>query len=113
MTAVLWGVGLTALVTTILTLIWGQAALLPGLAFGGLATVIQAIAVLALRQAWRGDTAALLKGFGKGIGLRLLGIVLLGLAIGFARTAFPPLPSALGFLGVLLPLLFLEVRLAR
>jgi hypothetical protein len=34
-------------------------------------------------------------------------------AILLDRERFPPLPSAVGFLGVLIPLLFLEVRLAR
>jgi hypothetical protein len=29
------------------------------------------------------------------------------------QTHFPPFPTALGFLGVLVPLLFLEVRLVR
>jgi hypothetical protein len=47
------------------------------------------------------------------MGLRLAGVAALAAAIVIDRTVFPPLPSALGFLGVLVPLLFLEVRWVR
>jgi hypothetical protein len=45
--------------------------------------------------------------------LRLGGVVLMGAAVVWDRTLFPPLPTAIGFLGVLIPLLFLEVRFVR
>src|SRR2546425_150752 len=48
-----------------------------------------------------------------GMGLRALA---LGAVLAIAathRAALPPLPAALGFLGVLLPLLFLETRFLR
>ncbi|MGQ0701554.1 MAG: hypothetical protein ACT4PM_00300, partial [Gemmatimonadales bacterium] len=51
--------------------------------------------------------------WGVGIGLRLLGVIALALAVGLDPARFPPLPVALGFLGVLLPLLALEARLVR
>jgi hypothetical protein len=47
------------------------------------------------------------------MGLRLGGVAVLAAAIVMNRSVFPPLPSALGFVGVLVPLLFLEVRLVR
>jgi hypothetical protein len=47
------------------------------------------------------------------MGLRLLGVVAIAVAAGLDPAHFPPLAAALGFLGVLLPLLFYEVRLIR
>jgi hypothetical protein len=35
------------------------------------------------------------------------------LAVTLDRALFPPLPTAFAFLGVLVPLLFMEVRLVR
>jgi hypothetical protein len=47
------------------------------------------------------------------MGLRVAGIALMAAAIVAAPALFPALPTALGFLGVLVPLLFMEMRLAR
>ena len=44
---------------------------------------------------------------------RLGGVLLLGLGAGLRPDRFAPLPAALGFLGVLLPLLATERRIAR
>jgi hypothetical protein len=108
-----WGVALTALVTAALVLYWGRGALLPGLAFGALGTAIEVLALARLRRTWREPGTGPLKGFAEGMGLRLAGVAALVAAILIDRTVFPPLPSALGFLGVLVPLLFLEVRWVR
>jgi hypothetical protein len=113
MKAVGWGVALTVLVTVVLVLSWGRAALLPGLAFGALSTAIEGVALTRLRRTWHEPGTGPLKGFAEGMGLRLAGIAVLAAAIVIDRTVFPPLPSALGFLGVLVPLLFLEVRWVR
>jgi len=113
MKAVGWGVALTLLVTVVLVLYWGRAALLPGLAFGALGTAIEVVALARLRRTWHQPGTGPLKGFAEGMGLRLAGVAALATAIVIDRTVFPPLPSALGFLGVLVPLLFLEVRWVR
>ncbi len=113
MKAVGWGVALTVLVTVALVLYWGRGALLPGLAFGSLGTVIEVVALARLRRTWHEPGTGPLKGFAEGMGLRLAGVAALAAAIVIDRTVFPPLPSALGFLGVLVPLLFLEVRWVR
>jgi hypothetical protein len=47
------------------------------------------------------------------MGLRLGGVVLLMVAVVVRRDLFDPLPTALGFLGVLIPLLFFEARPTR
>ena len=108
-----WGVGLTAVVTGVLALYWGRGAILPGLVFGALATAIEVVALARLRRTWREPGTGPLKGFAEGMGLRLSGVAVLAAATVLNRTVFPPLPSALGFLIVLVPLLFLEVRWVR
>jgi hypothetical protein len=47
-----------------------------------------------------------------GVILRLCGVILLGLAMANDPVNFPPLPSVLGYTGTVLPLLYLETRLA-
>ena len=77
MKAVGWGVALTVLVTVVLVLYWGRAALLPGLAFGALSTAIEGVALTRLRRTWHEPGTGPLKGFAEGMGLRLAGIAAL------------------------------------
>ena len=107
------GIALTLLVTGLLYLTWGPEALLPALVLGLVATGIQVASVALVRPAFAGETTRLLKRWGWGMLLRMLGVVLVGLLVTLDQTHFPPLPTALGFLGVLVPMLFLEVRLVR
>jgi hypothetical protein len=107
------GLLLTMVVTAILVRVIGREALLPGLACGLLATVLQAFAVRALRQGLTGNHTDFTKGFVIGTGLRFLGVVLVLVAILVDRARFQPLPTAFGYLGVVVPLLFLEVRFVR
>jgi len=107
------GLGLTVLVAGAIRVGFGPAALLPAVLFGLLATAIQAGAGRAMRGAAQLGYAEFLKRYGIGMGLRLGGVVVLMVAIVARRELFDPLPTALGFLGVLIPLLFLEARLAR
>ncbi|HEU4682358.1 MAG TPA: hypothetical protein VFS51_11455 [Gemmatimonadales bacterium] len=104
---------LTVLVSGLLVLAWGQEALLPGLVFGLIATGIQVISVAMVRPVFHGETVPLLKRWGFGMLLRVLGVALVGVAVTIDRALFPPLPTALAFLGVLVPLLFMEIRLVR
>jgi hypothetical protein len=107
------GIALTLLVSGLLVLGWGQDALLPGLVFGLIATAIQATAVALVRPAFAGETVRLLKRWGLGMLLRIVGVALVAVAVTLDRTLFPPLPTAFAFLGVLVPLLFMEARLVR
>lgn len=107
------GIGLTVLVTGLLVLGWGQDAMLPGVVFGMIATVIQTVSVALVRPVYSGETARLLKRWGLGMLLRVFGVALVAVAITIDRTLFAPLPTAIAFLGVLVPLLFMEVRLVR
>lgn len=107
------GVALTVLVTAALWGGFGPQAVIPGVTFGLLSTAIQLLAIRSLKAGWTGSNRAFLQGVGVGMALRMLGIVLVVVAIVVDRGRFPPLPTAFGFLGVLIPLLFLEVRFVR
>jgi hypothetical protein len=107
------GIALTVLVTGLLVLSWGQDAWVPGLVFGLIATAIQVISVALVRPVFGGETVRLLKRWGVGMLLRGVGVALVAVAVTIDRALFPPLPTALAFLGVLVPLLFMEVRLVR
>jgi hypothetical protein len=107
------GVALTILVSVLLVLGWGPDALLPGLIFGFIATAIQLISVALVRPVFHGETVRLLKRWGWGMLFRVIGVALVALAVTLDSTLFPPLPTAFAFLGVLIPLLFMEIRLVR
>ena len=93
--------------------LWGNQAAVAAGVFGALATLIQVGALALIRPVKGAPLNAFLTRWGAGMGLRLLGIVAIALAAGLDRAHFPPLACALGFLGVLIPLLFYEVRLVR
>ncbi len=110
------GVVLGAIVSGIAGRVWDERGALAAAVFAGLAIVIQlaAVAIMHPVRGGRGVPVARFMGrWGIGMGLRLLGVIALALAVGLDRTHFPPLPVALGFLGVLLPLLALEAKLVR
>jgi hypothetical protein len=107
------GLVLTIVVSVVLAAVFGRGALLPAGVFGALATALQAGAVRALRTGLRGNQAEFVKGFMTGSGLRLVGVVLVAVVVLVDRDRFPPLPTALAYVGVVVPLLFLEVRFIR
>ena len=107
------GLLLTAAVTSLLVLRFGGGALLPGLLFGGLATLVQILAVRALRRGMAGGSAEFFKGMGVGMALRFGGVFLMLVAVLLDRGRFPPLPTALAYVGVVVPLLLFEVRFVR
>lgn len=83
-------------------------------AIGGLAALkAQLAAVALLRPAMRGPNPTFLARWLGGMAIRVLA---LGLVIGYAAThrrELPLLAASLGYLGVLLPLLFTETRFVR
>jgi hypothetical protein len=107
------GVALTGVVTGAEYLAWGSAALVPGVAFGLLATAIQVIAVRQLRKGLSAPYRELMGRFGIGMALRFGGIILFVIAVLANEILFPPLPAGLAYLGVVVPLLFAETRLAQ
>lgn len=107
------GLALTAAVSGIVAALWGSGALVGSIAFGLLATAIQIVAHSLVRPAVAGPFKDLLRRWGYGMALRVGGIVVFGVAVWARRDVFLPLPSAMGFLGVLVPLLLTETRLFR
>lgn len=107
------GLALTAVVTGLLYWGFGPAALVPGLVFGGLATAIQMVAGILLRRARGQPFERLLKAWGMGMALRVTGMFLFLAAVLVDRTLFPPLPAALAYVGVLIPLMFSDLRTIR
>lgn len=107
------GLILTVLVSGVIGLIFGPRAVPPAAGFGVLATAIQIAAIEALRGAAGQPHGVFLKRYAVGMALRLLGVTVMAAAILVRRDLFEALPTAFGFLGVLMPLLFLEARLAR
>jgi hypothetical protein len=90
-------------------LIGGWAAALGGAA----ALVAQLAAVAVLRPAMGAPQAEFTARWLGGIGIRALGLGALLAVVATHRALLPPLPTALGFLGVLLPLLFTETRFLK
>ena len=73
MKTVWFGLGLTVAVTAILTLVFGAEAVIPGLAFGGLATLIQFVAELLVKPVLKGEFKTLMKRWAIGMVLRVAG----------------------------------------
>ena len=101
--------GLGAVLVVVAAGMGGRAAAIGGL----VALAAQLGAVALLRPAMRAPQPLFMARWLSGMGIRALA---LGTVLAIAathRAALPPLPAALGFLGVLLPLLFLETRFLR
>ena len=83
-------------------------------AIGGMVAVAAQLgAVALLRPAMRAPQPVFMARWLGGMGVRALALgALLAVAVTH-RDTLPPLPASLGFLGVLLPLLFLETRFLR
>ena len=93
--------------------LWGAPGAVAAAAFSVLALLIQLAAIALIQPVKTAPPKLFIKRWGIGMGLRFLGVVAIAVAAGLDPAHFPPIPAAIGFLGVLLPLLFFEVRLVR
>ncbi len=108
------GLVLTAVVSLLGLLLGDSGTMRAAAMWGGLATGLEVTAVaLAAPMIKSGDYQGLMVRWALGMLLRMLGVVALPIAVLADRTVFPPLPSALGFVGVLVPLLLFEMRRFR
>ena len=108
-----FGLLLTVFLAALIGLGWGAQAAIAGGAFGLLATAIHVVSVAALKRACDAPFKELAKGWGVGMALRLGGAAVWMAAVLLRGDLFPPLPTAIGFLGVLIPLLFTEIRFLK
>jgi hypothetical protein len=101
--------GLGAGLVLVAALIGGRAA-----GFGGIVAVAaQSWAVLLLRPVMRAPNPQFMGRWLGGMAIRFLGAALVLIVAITYRASLPPLPAVLGYLGVLLPLLFLETRFLK
>lgn len=107
------GLVLSGLLSGLAYRLWGIQAAFAAAVFGALALGIQLGAIALVKPVRTAPFQRFLARWGAGMGLRLLGVLGIALASGLAPESFPPLATAAGFLGVLLPLLLLEVRVIR
>jgi hypothetical protein len=104
-----WLLGLGAGLVFVAAWVGGRAA-----GIGGIAAVgAQTWAVLLLRPAMRAPNPQFMARWLGGMGIRLLGAGVLLIVAVTHDAVLPLLPAALGYLGVLLPLLFLETRFLK
>lgn len=106
------GLAMTAAITGLAWGIWGSGGVTAALVFGMAATTIQLVAARAATRLGVPATPDHLRVYVMGMLLRIGGVALLGAAVMIDRATFPPGPAALGYLGTLLPLMWLETRLA-
>ena len=101
------------MVSGIVWAVWGRSAAFAGMLFGLLAVLLQTVAIWLLRPVIEAPLRRLAVRWLMGTALRLAGAGLWALAAVLDRATFPPLPAAVGYLGVLVPLLFLETRFLK
>ncbi len=80
---------------------------------GGVAVIAQTWAVALLRPKMRAPNPEFMARWLGGMGIRFLALGALVVWSATHRAFLPPLPAVLGYLGVLLPLLFLETRFLK
>ena len=101
--------GLGVVLLVVAAVIAGRAAGIGGAAALG----AQLGAVALLRPAMRAPQPVFMARWLGGMGVRALAVGLVLAIAATHRAELAPLPTSLGFLGVLLPLLFLETRFLR
>jgi hypothetical protein len=102
-------IGLGLVLVVIAAAIGGK----PAAVGGGAALVAQLWAVALLRPRMRAPNPEFMARWLGGMGIRFLAVGALVIWAATHRASLPPLPAVLGFLAVLLPLLFLETRFLR
>jgi F0F1-type ATP synthase assembly protein I len=87
--------------------------LLAVLVGGGVAVIAQLWAVVLLRPKMRAPNPEFMARWLGGMAIRFLALMALAVWTITHPASTPPVPALLGYLGVLLPLLFLETRFLR
>ncbi len=106
------GVVATLVVTGICWLLLGGTAGRAAAMFGVMAVLLQLIAGVLEGRGRAGEDRDPMRDHAIGMGLRMVGVPLIAVAVIIDRATFPPEACAAGYLGTVLPLLWLETRLA-
>lgn len=101
----------TALVAAVAWLTGGTAGATGAATAGLVATLLSLLALRLVTRTGREPTVDQLMVYGIGVVLRMLGVLIIAVLVVRDAEHFPPWPTALGYLGVILPLLYLETRL--
>jgi hypothetical protein len=107
------GMLLTAAAGVLAFALWGPRAILPSVTFGLVAMTIQIVSTRMVLVARGARFELFAQRWALGMLLRLAGVALIPVAALAARAQFEPVPAAVGYLIVLLPLLYWETRLVR
>jgi hypothetical protein len=102
-------VGLGVALIAIAAVVGGR----PAAMGGGVALIAQLWAVALLKPKMRAPNPQFMARWLGGMGIRLLALAALLVWAVTHRASLPPLPAALGYVGVLLPLLFLQTRFLK
>lgn len=109
----LWGAAATAGVTLLSGLLWGGGGARAAALFGAIATLIQLVAHWLVQRLGVPATVDRVQVYAIGVVLRFGGVALIAVAAYLGEERFSFQGAALGYLGVLLPLLYLETQLGR
>lgn len=109
-TPIVVGLTLSAVSAGVAGALTGVGGAVTALAFGLIATIVQLVAGRAMAGAERHSIQVFMKRWGLGMGLRMAGVGLVAAAALVDHPAIPAIPAALAYVGVLIPLLFLEAR---
>lgn len=102
------GLALTGVAGLIAWWLAGRAGMEGAVAGGAVAVVVQLGALALMRDKPNAPASQFLGRWALGSLLRLTGVVMMAALV--VVGGFPPLPTALGFVGVIIPLLGLELR---
>ena len=101
----------TAVVASVAWLASGVAGAAGAATAGLVATMLSLLALRLIKRTGREPTVDQLMVYGIGVVLRMLGVLIIAVLVMRDPERFPVVPTALGYLGVILPLLYLETRL--
>ena len=106
-------IGILVALGVVLVVVSGALGGSPAMIGGSVAVLAQLWAVTLLRPKMRAPNPEFMARWLGGMGIRFLALGVLLVWSVTHQASIPPLPAGLGYVGVLLPLLFLETRFLR
>lgn len=94
-------------------MIWGRTATVGAVTMCGVATGMQLLVARMVARGGVSGSVDQVKRYAVGVAFRMIGVVIFAVLVAMDRKDFSPAASALGYLGTVLPLMYLETRLSR